>query len=410
MSTALPVARFCTLCSLLCELPTEDANFGAAFCSRRNRELDAVRDWLAHRDTLTSVAAWEPVLEEAKRRLANTQDLLVTGRMRCVDSSRGALAIAQQKHARLDSWESDATFEGISAFQRVGATTISLSEARDITELMIVIGGDEWIEDFPKLPGSLYRGESIPVLLLGSWSDAGRKPWLDAGFEVLSIDTPISQIPRALSEASACDEVGGWDSTASRWLHRAGYTTVVWSMKYLNIEYGDLWYESMMDWIARQNETKRVAAMCWSDLETTFHQVCTWWTGFPGRIQFNGETADYDPSRYSAQRWLEERSVRGPRTIDSSSSNASLILWVDDSFEDLPTAVFESDLATIAISPRQPPPGSNAIWLPCLPAGLGNACEFFRGDHAILLQGIDPYCVDHQLPPAVPWLKGLLEP
>ena len=409
MSTALPVARFCALCSLLCEPPPEDPNFGATFCSRRNRELDALRDWLAHRDTLTSVAAWESNLEEAKQRLANTQDLLVTGRLRCVESSRGALAIAQRKHARIDSWESDAAFEGISAFQRVGAMTASLSEARDIAELMIVIGGDEWTEEFPKLPGSLYRGESIPVLLLGSWSDAGRKPWLDAGFEVLSIDTPIAQIPRALSEASACEAIGGWDSTASRWLHRAGYTAVVWSMKYLNIEHGDLWYESMMDWIARRNETKRVAAVLWSDLETSFHQVCTWWTGFPGRIQFHGETAEYDPSRYSAQRWLEERLVPSSRG-NASSSQPSLILWIDDSFEDLPIAVFESGLATIAISPRRPPQGCNAIWLPCLPAGLGNACEFFRGDHAILLRGSDPYCVDHDLPAAVPWLRGLLEP
>jgi hypothetical protein len=419
MSTELPVARFCACCSLLCEPSSEDGNFGAAFCSRRNRELDAIRVWSENRDTLSSLSPWESTLDEAKMRLAKTTDLLVTGRMRSVDSSRGALRIAQRYKALLDPWESEAAFEGITAFQRVGASTVSLAEARDISELLIVVGGDPLIEDYPRLPAALARGTSIPVLLLGPWSHAGCKPWLDAGFQVLAIDTEISNIPRSLAEASACGSIGPWESEASRWLHRSGYTTALWSMKHLNIEQGDLWYESMMEWIARENETRRVGALVWSDLESTFHQVCTWWTGFPARIRFGedrcGENSVlYDPSRFTAQRWIDSHpethlasSLSSPK--DSRRNSSSLILWIDDSFEDLPTAVFESGHPCIAISPRAPRSDTTTLWLPSLPSGLGCKSEMFRGDHAILVSGQDPHGIAHELPPTAQWLLGLIE-
>jgi formylmethanofuran dehydrogenase subunit B len=408
MSTELPVARFCTCCSLLCETGSEGDNFGASFCSRRNRELDAIRIWSEHRDTLSSLSTWESTLDEAKSQLANTTDLLVTGRLRSIDTSRGALRIAQRHQAVVDTWESDAAFEGITAFQRVGAATVSLAEARDISELLIVVGGDPLMEDYPRLPAALARGVSIPVLLLGSWSHAGCKPWLDAGFDVLAIDTQISNIPRSLSEASTYASVAGWESQASQWLHRSGYATVLWSMKHLNIEHGDLWYESMMGWVARENETRRVGALVWSDLESTFHQVCTWWTGFPGRIRFGevrfGEdSVQYDPSRFTALRWLDSHPIK------QLTSSSSLILWIDDSFEDLPTALFESGHRCIAISARAPRSDTSVLWLPSLPAGLGCESELFRGDNAILVQGQDPYPIAHELPPTAQWLRGLIE-
>lgn len=399
MNTELPIARFCTFCSLLCELRSDEDNFGASFCSRRNAELDAIREWSESRETISSMAEWESRLVQARKWIENGTDLLVTGRMRCIDSSRGALRIAQRYRATVDSWESDAVFEAISGFQRVGAVSTTLSEARDLSELLIVVGGDALVEDYPRIPAALSRGASIPLLLLGTWSDVGCKPWLDAGFEVLAIDTPLASIPRSLAEASACPRVSDSESTASRLLNRAGYTSVLWSMKHVPVTNGDMWYEDMMEWIFRENERRRVAALCWNDLDAGFHQVCTWWTGFPGRIRFTPEGCDYDPTHFSAQRWLD---VRTPQ-------DSSLILWVDDSFEDLPSAIFESGYPCVAVSPRSPCFDPKIVWLPSLPAGLGCESEFFRGDQAILVHGRDPNPVAHELPSVSQWLKGLIE-
>ncbi len=410
MSTDLPVSRFCTFCSLLCEQRSDDRNFGATFCSRRNRELDALRSWSESRDTLASLSACEGVLEDAKRLLARSKDILVTGRMRSVGTSRGALRIAQRHHATLDCWDSDAAFEYINAFQRSGSTTVSLAEARDISELFLVIGGDSLIEDYPRLPSVLSRGVSTPALLLGAWSCEGCKPWLDAGFQVLAIDTPIEDLPRSLSEASRFESMAGWDSQTSRWLHASGYTTAVWSMKHLNVQHGDLWYESMMGWIAHRNETHRVGGLCLCDLESTFHQVCTWWTGFPGRIRCTADGDRYDPTRFSCQRWLDEHRA-APSAVGSLTSDVSTaILWIDDSFDDPPAAVFESGHACIAISPHSLGSHPRTLWLPCQMAGLGSQSEFFRGDHAVLFSGQDPLPLAHDLPSASQWLRGLIEP
>lgn len=410
MSTDLPISRFCTFCSLLCELRSSDQDFGATFCSRRNRELDALRSWSESRDTLASLAAYEGVLEDAKKCLADSRDLLVTGRMRSVETSRGALRIAQRYHAIIDSWDSDAAFERIGAFQRVGSTTISLAEARDISEMLLVIGSDALIEDYPRLPAELSRGNSTPVLLLGTWSREGCKPWLDAGFQVLAIETPIEDLPRSLSEASKFESIAGWDSQTSRWLHASGYVTAVWSMKHLNVQHGDLWYESMMGWIAHRNEAHRTGGLCLSDLEGTFHQVCTWWTGFPGRIRCTEDGDRYDPTRFSSQRWLDEHRADSSASSSLTRDLSTVILWIDDSFDDPPTAVFESGHPCIAISPRSPGSYPRTLWLPCQMAGLGSEAEFFRGDHAVLFSGQDPFPLAHDLPSASQWLRGLIEP
>lgn len=369
-----------------------------------------MRSWLEGRETLASLTARESVLEEAKKRLALAEDLLVTGRLRSVDTARAALRIAQRYHAVVDPWDSDAAFEGLTAFQRAGGTMLSLSEARDLSELVIVVGGDSLVEDYPRLPWALSRGASTPLLLLGAWSREGCKPWLDAGFEVLAIDTPIESLPRSLAEAMQCESIVGWESQASRWLHQAGYLSVLWSMKHLNIPYGDLWYESMMAWIAHRNETQRAGAVCWSDLESGFHEVCTWWTGFPGRVRFDSDPVRYDPIRFTAQRWLEDRSAEPSVHAASAKASPPLILWIDDSFEEVPNAVLQSACPCIAISSRSPGSQPSALWLPSQPDGWGREGDFFRGDHAILVRGQDPVGVDHDLPSAAQWLKGLVEP
>lgn len=425
MSTDQSHSRFCVFCSLLCEPPDfapgndSDLNlsgaidFGASFCSRRNREIESGRSLLVSRETVVELASRESLLEGARDRMANASQRLITGRMRSVATCRGALRVAQRWGATVDSWDSQSAFESIAGFQRSGGITVSLAEARDITELFLIVGGDSLIEDYPRLPAALSRGAAVPVLLFGSWSHRGCKPWLDAGFEVLAIDTPIESLPRSLAQATAMGSVGAWESQASQWLHRPGYETVLWSMKHLELPHGDLWYESMMEWIGKRNETKRAGAISWSDLNSNFHQVCTWWTGFPGRIRWEAEALLYDPSRFTAERWLED-AVSNSRRSSSVSSNrtAPLILWIDDSTEEIPSSVCESGLDCIAISPRSPGAarsGFAPIWLPSQPAGLGVDAEFFRGDHALLVRGRDCCIVDQERLPPSQWCRGLLE-
>lgn len=404
MITELPVARFCSCCSLLCESPSPTEDFGATFCSRRNRELEGMRRWLDSGDSLGETATWESALQQARGRLAQAQHVLVTGRIRCVESSRSALRIAERFDATVDLWESDAAFESIAAFQRSGGMGISLGEARDLSQWIVVIGGDSLLEDYPKLPEALSRGRAVPVLLVGRWSDRGCKPWLDQGFEVLAIDTPIESFPRSLMKASTSESQSPFVSQVSRWLHQSGYTTVLWSLKHLSLDQGDLWVEEMMRWIAMRNEQTRCAALGWGDLESTFQQVCTWWTGFPGRIQYRNGSCTYDTSTFSSEYWLRSFCTK------SVPSSNFLILWIDDSYEELPSSLLESCCDRIVVGARQPQTGQRLIWLPSQRAGFGRDSQFFRGDQAILVRGRDPFPTTKELPAVDEWLRGLIEP
>jgi formylmethanofuran dehydrogenase subunit B len=402
MITDPPLPRFCSCCSLLCESPSFTDDFGASYCSRRNRELDTMGRWIDESEAIAESTTWESTLQESRNRLAMARPLLVTGRIRCVESSRGALRIAERFNATVDLWDSDASFESVAAFQRVGGMNVSLGEARDLSQGIIVIGSDELLEEYPKLPAALSRGAAVPVLLLGRWSDRGCKPWLGEGFEPLAIDTPIEHLPRSLMEASQCSPQSPWDNQVSRWLHPLGYTTVVWSLKHLSVQHGDLWVEDLMRWIAIRNESSRCGALAWGGLESTFQQVCTWWTGFPGRVRFQNNACAYDPSVHSSKLWFDHPS--------QGRSMRSLVLWIDDSFDELPTTVLESKSDMVVIGARRPVARPNTIWLPSLRAGLGLDSQFFRGDQAILVHGRDPLPIAKQRPSVHDWLLGLLEP
>ncbi|MCU0710059.1 MAG: hypothetical protein MUF23_17395 [Pirellula sp.] len=361
-----------------------------------------MRRWLDLEEPLSKAANWESALQESRNRLAGADRVLVTGRIRSVESSRGAIRIAQKFDATLDLWDSDAAFESIAAFQRTGGMTVSLGEARGLSQGIVVIGGDELLEDYPKLPMALSRGESVPVLLLGRWSDRGCKPWLDEGFEVLAIDTPIEELPRSLIEACKCNSQPAWGDQVNRWLHPLGYTSVAWSLKHLALQQADLWVEELNRWIAMRNESGRCGGLAWGDLEGTFQQVCTWWTGFPGRIRFQRGVCGYDPTVHASSQWLDQ--CTAPRSL------RSLVLWIDDSFDEIPSCVVEADCDRVVVGARRPVPHPNTIWLPSLRAGLGLDSQFFRGDSAILVHGRDPLTINKSLPSVHEWLQGILEP
>jgi formylmethanofuran dehydrogenase subunit B len=414
MNESQSLTRFCTFCSLLCQPPVSERDFGETFCSRRNRELDRMGQWHDEQRLPADATMWESVVEKARSILARSESTLVTGRIHTVDSARAAVRLARRSDAVLDFWESDTAFEAIEAMQRSGSYTVSLAEARDHASLLVVIGSDALVEDYPRLPFELANGHAKPLLLLGEWSERARKPWLDAGFQAIAVPTSIPLLPRSLTQAVTESQSTGWDSQVGAWLQQSMYTTVLWSMRHLDARHGglpngDLWFESMMQWVAARNETHRCAALVWSGLEGTFQQVCTWLTGFPGRVRFRAGEMEYDPWRFAASRWVEDRYGTEQR------QGLDALVWIDDSAEDLPPHALGRNVSYIAITPTRPDAGDDSVlWLPCHRAGVGSTGEFFRGDQTILVRGCDPSCTAGpsglmtHLPSAGDWLRELL--
>jgi hypothetical protein len=224
----------------------------------------------------------------------------------------------------------------------------------------------------------MNRGDSVPLLLLGSWSDASIQTWRAAGFEAWSIEIDLAELPKYLSQAtrSGSDEC---KSQIGKWLLESKYTTLLYSPTALDVEYRDLWIDLISRWVLRRNQTHRVASLSWGSLQSSFHQTCTWLTGFPGRVRFENNSPSYDPSRHRAQDWCNRQQS------STRVASRSVLIWVDDSIEDLPPELLELDIPKVIIGPS-PVLDRVALstWLPSGMLGVTHRGNVFRGDQTVL--------------------------
>ena len=391
MSAFQSKPKACSFCSLLCELdsPQQDSFERELSCSKRKRMLQDLESQgcigksTAGEATAQAIAD-SAMLDRANAGISRAASILVTGRIHTVESARIAVDLARRLDAIVDPWESDVAFAGIRSLQRNGGFRTSLAECRELADLFLVFGDDSLLDEYPRLPVSLSGKSSLnksgtPLLLIGNWSEEAADRWREAGFEVLAISADLDQFPRWLSLATRLSDTDTSTSQVSRWLLESQYTTLVWAPGNIPVEQIDLWMDSMMDWVMRQNETRRTTALVWSDPQATFHQVCTWLTGFPGRIVFRGGVASYDPDLFRAQSWFEnQRACR-------ETQDRSLILWIDDSWEALPTDITQTKVPTWVL-------GGKALDTPSVVlnqlasgiAGVTHPGSFFRGDQVVL--------------------------
>ena len=362
--------EICSFCSLLCELTPEVS------CSKRIASLSQVSRRLERLGP--SGSAVDEAAQRAIRQVGNATDVLITGRFRCVETTRSAVELAQRYSAVIDPWDSDHAMQAIASVQRSGGYGVSLGEARDRSDLWIVIGQDRMLDHTPLLPQAIHPGGRVSLLLLGKWSDSSIQQWQQAGFEVLCIDVPLEDLPRCLSQATRLG-VDHSDSQLGRWILQSTYSTVLFAPATLDVAHVDLWMDMLSQWILRQNQTRRIATLCWGGLESSFHQTCTWLTGFPGRIRFDNKVPCYEPRNYRAQSWCDRR----PNA--TSDTSRPLVVWVDDSIERVPEEFIRVELPKISISSMPiDNPTAQDVWLPSGIAGVSSAMKAFRGDQTIL--------------------------
>jgi formylmethanofuran dehydrogenase subunit B len=284
--------------------------------------------------------------------------------------------------------------------QRGGGYSVSLGEARDRAELWVVVGQDSLLEQTPRLASAMHRGESVPLLLLGHWSDASIQIFRDAGFDVICIECELEDLPKRLGQWTRVGQTHS-ESQVGQWLLEAQYTVLLYAPSALDVESRDLWIEALDRWVLQRNETTRAVTLSWGTLQSSFHQTCTWLTGFPGRIQFRGGEPQYDPHGYRAKDWVDRQ------TANPQAKSRSLLVWVDDSLEELPGELLELDLPKLIIGPN---PGSSNQqadrWLPAGIVGVTHTVNMFRGDQTVLANVHCDCPPGSQMPSQ--WLKRFL--
>ena len=416
MDESNPKPKLCSFCSLVCEIPDQDdrAEGSEPWCIKRSGQRKLVPLRLAsmasaHRSAVTSDAvvtsdAQESYLESslriASQQLCRASSILVTGRIHCVESARASIELARRFDAAIDPWDSDPASDAISAMQRGGGYSVSLGEARDRAELWVVVGQDSLLEQTPRLASAMHRGESVPLLLLGRWSDASIQIFRDAGFDVICIECELEDLPKRLGQWARVGQMHS-ESQVGQWLSGAKYTVLLYAPSALDVESRDLWIEALDRWVLQRNETTRAVTLSWGTLQSSFHQTCTWLTGFPGRIQFRQGIPQYDPHGYRAKDWVDRQ------TANPQAKSRSLLVWVDDSLEELPCELLELDLPKLIIGPN---PGSSNQqadrWLPAGIVGVTHTVNMFRGDQTVLANVHCDCPPGSQMPSQ--WLKRFL--
>ena len=389
----------CPFCSLLCDAD----NLKEIQCDRRTASL-------VQFESFRSIKAQLPRLGkqvEATESLRAAKRILVTGRIASVATARAAVAFAAKYNATIDCAESGHVFKNVLAIQRSGLISVSLAESRDHSDFFIVVGDDSMLAACPRMPAALSGGKPSPqtVLLLGDFSIAAVELWKSAGFDTWSVPCDVKTVPSSLAQWSRCSDQSTSDRSSEshptkRLLERmaqAMYTTVVWSAENLRMDQADLWVERLLQWIAGRNETTRCAALPWSSMDGTFQQVCTWLTGFPGRVAFRDGVPQYDPNGHSYEHWI----ARTPVGIGLES----IVVLIDETAS-LTTFLNSESLQASGLCQVIELTG-NSKRFPTAVAGVEVMADVFRADQTLLARIRPDHKLDSNVKSAAEWLEGL---
>ncbi len=375
----------CSFCPLLCEIADNES----VECRLRDQRLAAISSLDGNASALIDgrKASVEEAIQKAKEILSKSCRRTITGRIRSVEGSRAVIALASHFGAFIDPANSENAFKSIAAVQRTGMVTASLSEVRFRADCIVFIGDDTMLDLFPRIANVLLQRSATQdsmgftparVVLLGRWSSQTIARIREFCVDVCSVDIDVSHVPQSLFQWSRCSQETLEQSRneASTWMSQANYLTLVWSPAGLHMPYADLWIERLLEWIAQRNEIKRCVGFPLSSDYITFQQVCTWITGFPGRVHIDDQAFLYEPSRVST-------------LAVEDNQNSSIALRIDESMAEVHSPRFETP-SNIVVGPSlrngEPMP---RVFIPCGVAGVDHKATFFRMDASVAVEAME---------------------
>lgn len=279
-------------------------------------------------------------LETALARIADilsqAQLPLIGGLATDVEGVRAALALADHYGAVVDQLDSEVTLRNILAFQDGGWITTTLSEVKNRTDLLLVVGSDieahfpRFFERYIWNPEALFNQDTHQreVIYLGK-SPSGQAAYAPDGRAPQVIQCDEDDLPQVIATLRAqaagnfllAETIAGISTAelaalADR-LKQARYGVVTWVAGQLDFPHVELTIQMLCELIAALNETTRCSGLPLGGQngQITANQVCTWQTGYPVRTSFNRGYPDYDPYHYSTQRLLE-------------SGEADALIWI----------------------------------------------------------------------------------
>lgn len=331
----------CPACGLLCDdLLLDPSSLSPATTCQKGQGFFAAA--LASQNSSPSLAGkscdLNTAVQAAAAILSSSQQALFAGLGTEVQGMRAILGLAEKCHATLDHMHSEASVRNTLAMQNSGWQTTTLSEVKNRADLIVAIGTDivsshpRFFEKLVWNADSLFNKGKPSVVYLGV--DVGVDVGVDAadttagmapdGTVATTIAADKASLPEILNALNALSQPGNTLSKLAdtaliagvpvaslklviEKIQAADYAVLVWSASKLDYPHAELSVQSITQWIAKLNESKRVAGLSLNsgDGDTSINQTCTWLSGYPARSRFLADHVSYDTQQFSSAQQLK---------------------------------------------------------------------------------------------------------
>ncbi|MFO0066693.1 MAG: hypothetical protein ACK523_12085 [Pirellulaceae bacterium] len=265
-----------------------------------------------------------------------------------VQATRALVRLAERSDAIWDLWASEATWSAIEGLQRDGATLTTFAEARRYCQQIWIVGDDRLLDRYPMLPehlrpegeaaSSTDRRQAFPeTRLFGCWSRRAKERFEGAGHRVVVWESELERLPHGLL-ALGQERLGQESLNA-----RATHGVVVVDPDLLDVSIVGVWLEQWRQWCSLSPETDRWSMLLLRGVGAGDREVSVWTTGYPGRVRFEGGAIDYDPQRWSMERWIEPARVESLLWVEGSQAE-----WGEDASR--PVDRFPADRLAVAVA------------------------------------------------------------
>jgi formylmethanofuran dehydrogenase subunit B len=372
----------CPACGLLCDdisinaslqLASEKAcSKAAVFFKRASTQTDSIRPTIAGKPCGLNSA-----ISKAADILTHSSKPLFAGLGTEVNGMRALVHLAQKTNATLDHMHSNMTVHNTRAIQNSGWITTTFAEIKNRADVILAIGTDiisthpRFFERFANSNERLSNNAIPEVIYLGATGEYGQ------GFQSSAEELPeiINVLNMLLNNRKIQAETVAGISLArlqalSEKLKQASYTAVVWSAAGFNSHHADLAVQSIIQLIAKLNETTRAAGLPLTsgDGDSSVNNVCTWLSGYPTRLRFNAGIPEYNSYSYSTETQLK---------------NADALLWIS-TFNPAPPP--QTKLPSIVIGhPTMQFEQQPEVFIPVGIPGIDHSGLMFRMDSSITL-------------------------
>lgn len=226
--------------------------------------------------------------------------------------------------AVLEHLGSDSTLANVGVMQTLGWYTTTLSEIRNRSDLVLIVGADcknrygRFVERILEPAAALASAarKNRRVVYLGPRKNAPRSK----KFRIENIYCEPQEIAPLLSVLRAqvlgkklASEVPQSPklSTLGELLTQAAYASVVWSSSDFSASQARLCIESISKMLADLNTTTRAAGLSLGgdDGGMSAMQVSAWRSGYPLRVSYAGGEPSYDPQNNRLERLVENKQL-----------------------------------------------------------------------------------------------------